>query len=90
MEKHIIDQQDLINIYRTHPLMSAEYMIFLSAKGTHTKIDLIMVHNPNLRKYKIIEIMYSPFSNHSAIKLEVNNVEKWKITKNLKTSEQII
>ena len=44
-----------------------------------SKIDNIPAHNTSLRKFKKIEIITSIFSDHNAIKLEINhkkNTEK--------------
>ena len=48
----IIDQIDLIDIYRTvHPKV-AEYTFFSSAHGTFSRIDHILGHKSSLGKFK--------------------------------------
>lgn len=68
-----INQQDLIDIYRTlHPI-PAECTFFSSSHGTFTKIDHIMDHKTHLGKFKRIKITQrKTLSNHNGIKIEVN------------------
>ena len=71
-----IDEIDLIDIYTTfHPKISG-YTSFSSAHGTFSRIDHILGHKPSLRKFKTIEIISSIFSDHYAIRLEMNYREK--------------
>ena len=71
-----LDQMDLIDILRAfHP--KAEYTFFLSAHGTFSKIYHILGHKTALNKYKRIEIMPCTFSDHSAMKLEINHRKKF-------------
>ena len=66
---------DLTDIFRTfHP--NAEYTFFSSAHGTISRIDHILGHKSNLSKFKKIEIVSSLFSNHNAIKLDINYKKK--------------
>ena len=66
---------DLIDIFRTfHP--NAEYTFFSSAHGTFSRIGHILGHKSNLSKFKKIEIISSLFSNHNAIKLDINYKKK--------------
>ena len=66
---------DFIDIFRTfHP--NAEYTFFSSAHGTFSRIDHILGHKSNLIKFKKIEIMSSAFSNHSAMRLDINYMKK--------------
>ena len=49
--KDILDEMDLIDIFRAfHP--NAEEYIFSSAYGTFSRIDHILGHKPNLSKFK--------------------------------------
>ena len=58
---------DLIDIFRTfHP--NAEECTFLSAHGTFSRID----HISNLSKFKKIEIVSSIYSDHTAMRLNIN------------------
>ena len=63
---------DLIDIYRTFHPEVAEYTFFTSAHGTFYRIDHILGHISSLRKFKKIEIASSIFSDHDAMRLEIN------------------
>ena len=71
-----IDQIDLIDIYRTFHQQTADYTFFSSAHRTFSRIDHILGHNSSLSKFKKIEITTSVFSNHNAMRLEINYREK--------------
>ena len=68
----ILNKTDFIDIYRTfHPKIT-EYTFFSSAHGTFSKIDHIMGHKSSLGKFKKIEIVSSIFSDHNAMRLDIN------------------
>ena len=67
-----IDQIDLIDMYRTFHLKTADYIFFSSAPGTFSRIDRILGHKSNLGKFKKIEIILSIFADHNARRLEIN------------------
>ena len=67
-----IDQIDLIYIYRTFHPKTADYTFFSSAHGTFSRIDHILGHKTSLGKFKKIEIISSIFSDHNAMRLEIN------------------
>ena len=70
-----LDEMALIDIFRTfHP--NAEYIIFSSAQRTVSRVDHILGHEPNLSKFKKIEIMSNIFSDHNAMRLDINYKEK--------------
>ena len=71
-----LDQMDLIDTYRTFHPKATEYTFFSSAHGTFSKIDHILGYKSNLSNFKKIEIISSIFSNHNAIRLEINNKKK--------------
>ena len=70
-----LDQMDLIDIYRTFHLKTAEYT-FLSAHGMFSRIDNMLGHKVRLGKFKKIEIISSIFSDHNIMRLEINYREK--------------
>ena len=72
----MIDQLDLIDIYRTFHPKTADYTFFSSANGQLSKIDHILGHKSSLGKFKKIEIISSIFSDHNAMRLEINYREK--------------
>ena len=67
---------DLIDIYRTFDPKPTEYTFFSSAHGTFSRIDHILGHKSSLGKFKKIEIISSIFSDHNAVRLEMNYREK--------------
>ena len=70
-----LDVMDLIDIFRTfHP--NAEEYTFSSAHGTFSRIDHILGHKSSLSKLKKVEIISSIFSDHSAMRLDINYMKK--------------
>ena len=67
---------DLINIYRAFHPKAAEYTFFSSAHGTFSRIDHMLGHKVSLGKFKKIEIISSIFSDHNAMRLEINYKKK--------------
>ena len=67
---------DLIDIYRTFHPKSADYTFFSSAHGTFSRKVHILGHKSSLSKYKKTEIISSIFSDHNAMRLEINYREK--------------
>ena len=58
-----------------HP-KTANYTFFSSAHGTLSRIHHTMGHNSSLSKFKKTEIISSIFSDHNAMRLEINYREK--------------
>ena len=92
-----IDQIDLIDIYRTFHLKTADYTFFSSAHGTFSRIDHILGHQSSLGKFKTTEIISSIFSDHNAMRLEINYREKnvkntntWRLNNMLLNKQEII
>ena len=74
---------DLIDIFRTfHPNIE-EHTFFSRAHRTFSRIEHILGHRSNLSKFKKIEIASSIFSDHNAMRLDINY--KKKITRNTNT-----
>ena len=67
-----IDQLDLIDIYRTFHPETMNFTFFSSAHGTFSRIDHILGHKASLGKFKKIEIIPSIFSDHNAVRLDLN------------------
>ena len=67
---------DLIDSFRTFHPNAEEYTFFSSAHGTFSRIDHTLGHKSNLSKFKKIEIVAITFSNHSAMRLDINYKEK--------------
>ena len=71
-----IDQIDLIDIYRTFHPKTEDYTFFSSAHGTFSMTDHTLGHKSSLGKFNKIEIISSIFSNHNAMRLDINYREK--------------
>ena len=67
-----IDWLDLIDICRTFHPNTMNFTFFSSAHGTFSRIDHIVGHKSSLGKFKNTEIIPSIFSDHNAIRLDVN------------------
>ena len=72
-----LDHMDLIDIFGTFHPKAAEYTLFSSIHGTFSRIDHILGHKSALSKYKKIEITACIFSDHNAMKLEINHKKKF-------------
>ena len=68
-----LDQMDFTDIYRTLHPNSTEYTFFSSAHGTFSRIDHILSHKSGLNRYQKIGIVPCIFSDHNALKLELNH-----------------
>ena len=79
-----LDQIHLIDIYRAFHPKAAEYIFFSSAHGTFSRIYHMLGHKMSLGKLKKIEIISSIFSDHNAMRLEIDYKEK-KTVKNTST-----
>ena len=64
------------------------FIFFSSSHGIFSRIDHILGHKYSLGKFKKIEIIPSIFSDHSAVRLDVNyrGKEKKKKNKHLKNT----
>ena len=83
-----LDQMDLTYTFRTFHPKATEYTFFCSAHGTLSRIDHILGHKSALNKYKKIEIIPCIFSDHNAMKLEINHKKKFgKVTNTWETEE---
>jgi len=71
--KETIEMLDFIDIFRTLHPKNSEYTFFSSAHGTFSRINHILGHKANLNKFRTIEIISSIFSDHNAMKLEINH-----------------
>ena len=91
-----IDQRDLIDTYRTFHPKTADYTFFSSAYGTFSRIDHILGHKSSLGKFKKIEIISRIFSDHNAMRLEINyrerklkNTNTWRLNNTLLNNQEI-
>ena len=74
--KDTTDQIDLIDIFRTFYPKAEEYTFFSSAHGMLSRIDHTFGHKSSPETFKKIAIISSIFSNHNAMKLEINYRKK--------------
>ena len=67
-----MDQLSLIDIYRIFHPKTINFTFFSSAHGTFFRRDHILGHKCSLGKFKKIEIIPVIFSDHSAVRLDLN------------------
>ena len=86
---------DLIDNFRTFHRI-AEYTFFSSAHGTFSRIDHILGHKSNPSKSKKTEIISSIFSNHNAMRLDINykkktvrNTSTWRLKNTFLNNQQV-
>ena len=85
-----MSQLDLIDICRTFHPKTMNFTFFSSAHGIFSRIDHILGHKASLDKFKKIEIIPSIFSDHNAVRLDLNyrrktikNFNIWRLNKTL-------
>ena len=90
-------QLDLIDIYRTFHPKTINFTFFSSAHGTFSRTDHILGHKSSLGKFKKTEIIPVIFSEHSAVRLDLNYRKKfiknsniWRLNNMLLNNQQII
>ena len=71
-----MDQVDLIDIYRTFHPKTINFTFLSGAHRTFSRIDHILGHKSGLGKFKKTEIIPVIFSDHSAVRLDLNYREK--------------
>ena len=86
---------DLTEIFRTFHPNAEEYIFLSSTHGTFSSIDHILGHKSNLSKFKKTEIVSSVFSDHNAIRLEINykkktvrNTNTWRLISTFLNNQQ--
>ena len=88
-----LNKMDLIDIYRTFHPKTTEYNFFSSAHGTFSRIDHILGHKSSLSKFKKTEIVSSIFSDHKAMRLDINyrkkNTNTWRLNITLLNNQEI-
>ena len=67
-----MDQLDLIDIYRIFHPKTMNFTFFSSVHRTFSRIDHILGHKSSLGKFKKTEIIPTIFSDHHAVRLDVN------------------
>jgi len=91
-----VEQLDIIGFYRTFHPKTMNFTFFSSAHGTFSRIDHILGHKSRLGKFKKIEIIPSNFSDHNAVRLDLNyrkktikNANIWRLNNTLLNNQQI-
>ena len=91
-----MDQLDLIDIYRIFHPKTMNFTFFSSAHRTLSRIEHILGHKSSLGKLKKIEIILSIFSDHNAVRLDLNyrrktieNANIWRLNSTLLNNQQI-
>ena len=72
----ILGEMDLIDILRTFHPNAEEYTFLSDAHGTFSRIDHILGHKSNLNKFEKSEIVSNIFSDHNAMRLDINYKKK--------------
>ena len=87
---------DFINIFRTFYPNAEEYTFLSSTHGTFSSTDHMLGHKSNLSKFKKTEIVSSVFSDHNAIRLEINykkktvrNTNTWRLNNMFLNNQQV-
>ena len=91
-----IDQLDLIDIYRIFHPKTMTFTFFSRAHRTYSRIDHILGYKSSLSKFKKIEIILSIFSDHNAVRLDLNyrrkttkNSNIWRLNNTLLNNQKI-
>ena len=87
---------DLIDIFRTFHPIAEEYAFFSGAHGTFSRIDHILGHRSNFNKFKKTEVVASIFSDHNAMRLDINykkktvrNTNIWRLNNMFLNNQQV-
>ena len=71
-----LDKMGLIDIFRKFHPNAEEYTFFSRAHGTFSRIDHILGHKSNFSKFKKIAVVSGIFSDHNAMRLDINYKKK--------------
>ena len=92
-----LDEMNLTDIFMTFHPNAEEYTVFSSAHGTFSRIDHMLGHKSNLSKFEKIEIISSIFSDHNAMRLDINykkkavrNTNTWRLNNMFLNNQQFI
>ena len=87
---------DLTDIFRIFHPNAEKYTFFSSAHGTFSRIYPILGHKSSLIKFKKIEISSSSFSDHNAMRLDINykkksvkNTNTWRLNNTFLNNQQV-
>ena len=92
-----MEQLNLIDIYRTFHPKTINFTFFSSGHGTFSRTDHGLGHKSSFGKFKKTEIISVIFSDHSAVRLDLNcrkktikNSNIWRLNNTLLNNKQII
>ena len=71
-----LDEMGLIDIFRTFHPNAEEYTFFSNAHEPFSRIDHILGHKSNISKFMEIWTISSIFSDHNAMRLDINYKKK--------------
>ena len=71
-----LDEMEPIDNFMTFHANAEGYTFFSSAHGTFSRIEHILGNKSNLSKFKKTEIVPSIFSDHNALRIDINHKEK--------------
>ena len=87
---------DITNIFRTFHPNAEEYTFFSNVHGTFSRIDHILGHKSNFSKFKKTETTLSIFSDHNAVRLNINykkkivrNTNTWRLNNTFLNNQQV-
>ena len=93
---YILDEMDLTDIFRTFHPNAEEYTFFSRAHGIFLRIDHILGHKSNHSIFKKTESVSSIFSDHNAMRLDINykkktvrNTNTWRLNNMLLNNQQV-
>ena len=93
---YTVDEIDPIDILRTFHSNAEAYSFFSSSHGTFSRIDHILGHKSNLSKLRKIEILSNIFSDHNAMRLDINykkktvkNTNTWRLNNTFLNNQQV-
>ena len=91
-----LDEMDLTDIFRTFHPNAEEFIFFSSAHGTFSRIDHILDHKSSLSKFEKIETVSNIFTNHNAMRLDINykkktvrNTNTWRLNNTFLNNQQV-
>jgi exonuclease III len=88
--REVMNQMDLIGIYRTFHPKTKGYTFFEPPHGTFSKIDHIIGNKTTLDQYKQIEIIPCILSDHNGLRLVFNNSKNYRKSTSMKTEQYFI
>jgi hypothetical protein len=69
----VMNQMELMNIYRTFHSKTKECTFFSASHGTFSQTDHIIGHKTSLNQYKKIELIPCILLDHSGLRLNFNS-----------------